>query len=216
VIILALIVFFMLRRLHSSPSHAMAYAAAASPYAKETAAESAARTKQSSEMLSGYAASQRRSAAPPPSVSYGEESPVTVGGPVMLRLFVADQNTAIGRRNIHFVKPGFTFTIGGGRSDFLIFLVPLPPHVAEIRYDGKNCTFTPKRPEFFPDIGSNPQPDCIGKTIRVISSKGYELFIRIERYEDPLVALNRLLNSIVVPDMPGAETSHKITSKKSW
>jgi hypothetical protein len=182
----------------------MAYAAAASPYAEETAAQSAAQAKQNSEMLSGYAASQRRSAAPPPSVSYGEESTVTVGGPVMLRLFVADQNTAIGRRNIHFVKPGYTFTIGGGRSDFLIFLVPLPPHVAEIRYDGKNCTFTPKRPEFFPDIGANPQPDCIGKTIRVISAKGYELFIRIERYEDPLIALNRLLTSIVVPRMPEA------------
>jgi hypothetical protein len=201
-IILALIVFFMLRKLQGSPGHAMAVASGAgpSPYAEETAAQSAAQTKQGSEMLSGYAASQRRSGPPPPSIS-GEESLPPSGGPVMLRLFVADQNTAIGRRNVHFVKPGYTLTIGGGRSDFLIFLVPLPPHIAEIRYDGKTCIFTPRRPEFFPDIGSNAQSDCIGKTIRVISAKSYELFIRVERYEDPLVALNRLLNSIVVPDM---------------
>jgi hypothetical protein len=68
----------------------------------------------------------------------------------------------------------------------------------------RNCTFYPKRPEFFPDAGSQPVTDCIGKTIRILSEKGYELFIRIERYEDPLIALNQLLTSIVVPKMPEA------------
>ncbi|MDR2483388.1 MAG: hypothetical protein LBD08_07135, partial [Treponema sp.] len=52
-------------------------------------------------------------------------------GILMLSLFVEDQNTATGRRNIHAIKPGYTYTIGGGNSDFLIFLVPLPPHIAE-------------------------------------------------------------------------------------
>jgi hypothetical protein len=113
---------------------------------------------------------------------------------------VEDQNTAIGRRNIHIVKPGYTFTLGGGRSDFLIFLVPIPPRIAEIRSDGRQCTFIPKKPQFFPDIGSQSIPNCIGKTIRVISEKNYELRIRLERYEDPLAALNRLLNSVSLPD----------------
>jgi len=118
---------------------------------------------------------------------------------VLLNLFVADQNTAIGKRNIHSLKPGYAYSIGGGNSDFLIFLVPVPPHIAEVMLDGRNCAFTPKKPEFFPDIGSQTIPNCIGKTFRVISEKKYELHIRLERYEDPLTALNKMLRSIKVP-----------------
>ena len=120
-------------------------------------------------------------------------------GPMMLNLFVEDQNTAIGRRNIHTAKSGQTFSVGGGNSDFLIFLVPVPPNIAEVRCHGRNCTFIPKKPQYFPDIGSQSVQDCIGKNIRVISDRNYELHIRIERYEDPLKALNKLLNSISVP-----------------
>jgi hypothetical protein len=117
----------------------------------------------------------------------------------MLNLFVEDQNTAIGKRNIHAVKQGYSFTVGGGKSDFLIFLVPIPPHIGEIRCDGANCTFIPRKPKYFPDIGSQQVPDCIGKIIRVVSDKNYELHFRMERYEDPLRALNRLLHSVNVP-----------------
>jgi hypothetical protein len=35
--------------------------------------------------------------------------------------------------------------------------------------------------------------------IRVVSDKNYELHIRIDRYENPLTALNRLLNSVKTP-----------------
>jgi hypothetical protein len=123
-------------------------------------------------------------------------------GPLMLSLFVEDQNTNIGRRNIHVVKAGYSFTIGGGKSDFLIFLVPMPPRIAELHSDGTQCTLVPRRPEFFPDIGSQQIPDCIGKPIRIISERHYELIMRIDRYEDPLVALNRLLHSVDVPGYP--------------
>jgi hypothetical protein len=122
-----------------------------------------------------------------------------INGPAMLSLFVQDQNTAIGRRNIHNAKEGSSFTVGGGKSDFLIFLVPVPPYIAEVRFDGRQCTFIPKKPQYFPDIGSQQVSNCIGKTIRVISDRNYELHIRIERYEDPLKALNKLLNSISMP-----------------
>jgi hypothetical protein len=121
-------------------------------------------------------------------------------GPPMLSLWVEDQNTAIGRRNIHAVKSGYTFTVGGGKSDFLVFLVPIPPHIADVIFDGRQCTFIPRKPQYFPDIGSQQVPNCIGKTIRVISDKHYELHIRMERYEDPLKALNNLLHSIDVPN----------------
>jgi hypothetical protein len=119
-------------------------------------------------------------------------------GPPMLNLFVEDQNTAIGRRNIHIIKPGSVFSVGGGKSDFLIFLVPVPRKIGEFRFDGTQCTFIPRQPRFFPELGSGELPDCIGKIIRVVSDRNYELFIHFERYEDPIIALNKLLNSISV------------------
>jgi hypothetical protein len=162
------------------------------------------------EMMSDYAAKQKNAGAPslvqspPQRKPLPKDRPVDQNldfdnGPPMLNLFVEDQNTAIGRRNIHAVKPGYTFSVGGGKSDFLIFLVPVPPHIADVTFDGRQCTFIPRNPRYFPDIGSQQVPNCIGKTIRVISDKNYELHIRIERYEDPLKALNKLLHSINVP-----------------
>jgi hypothetical protein len=114
----------------------------------------------------------------------------------MVCLVVEDQNCNIGRRNIHILKEGNIYTVGGGNSDFLIFLVPLPYHIGEIRFDGSRVNFVPIKPKFFPDIGSQTVQDCIGKNIRVISDTSFEIFIRVERYEDPLLSLNALMNSI--------------------
>jgi hypothetical protein len=133
-----------------------------------------------------------------PSEENTGRSPRFDGRPVMLKLFVVDQNTFIGKRNIHVVKPGVNFTIGGGQSDFLIFLVPMPFRIADLRYEGDSCLLIPRKPKYFPDTGSSPVRDCIGKTIRVVSEKDYELFMRIELCEDPLTALNRLMNSVMV------------------
>jgi len=196
-LILGLIVLFAARRLHDSPNRAMA--SAASPADSRDA-----------ELMSTFAQNQKNQARPPlehrpterkplPKDKVYDDSSYVDAGPIMLNLFVEDQNTAIGRRNIHTVKSGYSFTVGGGKSDFLIFLVPIPSEIANVRYDGRNCTFTPLKPQYFPDLGSQTVSNCIGKTIRVISDKNYELHIRIDRYEDPLKVLNRLLNSISAP-----------------
>jgi hypothetical protein len=146
-----------------------------------------------------------RAANPPAPLKEGNSGlmPPLEGRTLMLSLFVKDQNTFIGKRNIHAVKPGVTFTVGGGKSDFLIFLVPMPYRIADLRYDGGSCLLIPRKPEFFPGAGSCPVKDCIGKTIRVVSDKNYELFMRIELREDFLAVLNRLMNSIVLPNLPG-------------
>ncbi|MDR0554734.1 MAG: VWA domain-containing protein [Treponema sp.] len=117
-------------------------------------------------------------------------------GVLMLSLFVQDQNTAIGRRNTHTIKPGYRYTIGGGKSDYLIFLVPVPPRIAEIYYDGRYCTFSPKKPHFFPELGAAPLSNCVGKAIKVVSEKNHEFIIRLERREDPLRSLNALACSV--------------------
>jgi hypothetical protein len=206
ILILALIIFFMIRRLHDSPNKAMAYASGAViPSRREDGRPADEGAKENAELLASFAATQRRGSGTPPVDShkswqdtYKDTPPQT--GPALLSLFVEDQNTAIGRRNIHVLKSGYSLTVGGGNSDYLIFLVPIPPHIAEIRSDGTQCTFIPRKSQFFPDIGSQTVPNCIGKTIRIISEKNYELKIRFERYEDPLLSLNRLLNSVSLPE----------------
>jgi hypothetical protein len=128
--------------------------------------------------------------------------------PPMLNLFVEEQNTAIGKRNIHTLKKGNTYSVGGGTSDFLIFLIPVPPKVAALYFDGNNCTFTPLKPKYFPDLGSTPVNECIGKTIRLLSDKNYEVFFHFERYMDPLIALNLLMHSIQTPEEPREKKIH--------
>ena len=115
---------------------------------------------------------------------------------IMLSLFVSDQNTAIGKRNVHLMKPGNKLTIGGGNSDFLIFLVRFPERIAKVHFDGVQCHLTIHKSEFFPDLETTRIENCIGKEIHLQSSKGYKLWFRIDRYEDPLLKLNNFLRSI--------------------
>jgi hypothetical protein len=166
-------------------------------------------TAKDAELLNNFANHRKTtSQSGPPYHRNTENTDQALPNPPTLNLFVEDQNTAIGRRNIHNIKRGSVFSVGGGDSDFLIFLVPLPPKVGELRYDGNSCTFTPLKPGYFPDIGSSAVPECIGKTIRILSDKKYEVFFHFERYSDPLVALNRLLNSISIPVPPSAPHTH--------
>jgi hypothetical protein len=119
--------------------------------------------------------------------------------PAFLSLFVEDQNTNIGRRNMHTVSAGWSLTLGGGASDFLIFLVPMPQNIAKIRFDGDECVFIPQKKQFFPELNDKMAPDCIGKTIRIRSNRSYDLFIRIMRLEAPYKKLRALFQSIKLP-----------------
>jgi hypothetical protein len=183
-LISGLIIFLMTRKLKASPNRTMAYAAG--------------RQKEETPPVTAV-----------PVIRDKEES--LYNGSLLLALVVDDQNTGIGRRNVHSLKAGDVYTVGGGKSDdYLIFLVPVPAHIGEIHFNGGQCTFVPKKPEYFPETGSRPIPGCIGKIIRVISDKGYELTFHFERYEDPLDSLNRLLNSVPLPPKaPDAAVQNK-------
>ncbi|MDR2194542.1 MAG: hypothetical protein LBP19_08790 [Treponema sp.] len=119
--------------------------------------------------------------------------------PAFLSLFVEDQNTNIGRRNTHTIGTGYALTLGGGNSDFLIFLVPLPQNIATIRFDGNECVFIPQKRQFFPELNGNMLPNCTGKTIKIRSKRNYDLFIRIMRHEAPYKKLRSLFQSIRLP-----------------
>ena len=196
-LIIGLIMLFSFRRLGSSPNRVMAQVASGGPGGTRERVDH-------SKDLARYAAGQNRRTTPYSDRPYKPDSaaPVVINphGPLLLNLFVEDQNTAIGKRNIHSLKSGYSLSVGGGKGDgFLIFLVPIPGNIGELRRNGSQLTFIPKKAKYFPDLGSNELRDCLNKTIRIISDKNYELRFRFEMYEDPLAALNRMLNSIKVP-----------------
>jgi hypothetical protein len=126
-------------------------------------------------------------------------SKIVKPGSVQVELLVTDQNPHIGMRNVHTISAGSSKTVGGGSSDFLVFLVNVPRKSAEIRFDGEKLAFIPLRPEFFPDL-SGPVEDCLGKEISMISKAGYPLKLCFTRYEKPADKINKLLHCI---DMQG-------------
>jgi hypothetical protein len=198
-LLLILLIIFASRRLGSSPNRVMAFVSASKPEEKEE------RFADHSKDLASYAASQSKKRVTPysdrpVSEQIVKQPVINPSGPLLLNLFVEDQNTSIGKRNIHSLKSGYSLSVGGGKSDdFLIFLVPMPSRLGEIRRNGSQLTFVPRKPKYFPDIGSSEVRDCINKKIRIISDKNYEMWFSFVMYEDPLIALNRVLYSINVP-----------------
>jgi len=128
------------------------------------------------------------------------EPRVSRPGAVRLILLVRDQNPNIGKRNIRAMHAGGWASVGGGKSAFLIFLLPVPRNLAQLHYDGNDATLVPQKPEFFPDYDS-PIESCIGKDIRVVTARGKELSIRFERYVAPLDKINKLLHCLETPGM---------------
>lgn len=115
----------------------------------------------------------------------------------MTELFVYNQTTLIGKRNIHVMKVGTRLSIGGSKSDdFLIFLVPFPANLAQVQYDGNDYRVSILKPEYFPYETSNTIYPCIGRDITAVSKKGYPVTFTFRGYEDPMIRLNTILTSI--------------------
>jgi len=115
----------------------------------------------------------------------------------MTELFVYNQTTSIGKRNIHMMKSGTRLSIGGSKSDdFLIFLVPFPANLAQVQYDGSDYRVSILKPEYFPYETSNTIYPCIGRNITAVSKKGYHVTFTFRGYEDPMIRLNTILTSI--------------------
>jgi hypothetical protein len=190
-LLLGLLIYFLSRKSGSSPNRVIA------PAKKDV------EEKPKVNNLANYATIRPKQRTTP----YADrpvkqtENPLVINptGPLLLNMFVEDQNTNIGKRNIHSLKSGYSLSVGGGNSDFLIFLVEVPSNIGELRRNANQLTFIPRKHKYFPDLGSNELRDCLNKTIRIISDRNYEIRFRFEMYEDPLAALNRILNQIKVP-----------------
>ena len=116
-------------------------------------------------------------------------------GSLEIELLVAEQNPHIGMRNVHTLSAGASKSVGGGASDFLVFLVNVPRKSAELHFDGEKLAFLPIRSELFPEL-EGPVEDCLGKDIPMISKSGYPMTLRFVAYEKPANRINRLLHCI--------------------
>ncbi len=114
----------------------------------------------------------------------------------LIEMRVSFQNPHIGFRNIHTIPPGKSRTVGGGNSDYLIFLVHFPPRIAIIQNEDNTYIFKPLKPELFPDTQEQIQ-DCLHKEICVISPKGFKLTLYFREYISPLEEINRLMHSVI-------------------
>lgn len=134
------------------------------------------------------------------------EARVEKAGSARLVLRVVGQNPNVGKRNIRAMHAGGRASLGGGSSDFLVFLLPVPRAVAWLYYDGVDATLVPSRPEFFPDY-EGAIADCVGKDIRMVTSRGKELIIRFDRYAAPIDRINKILHCIEAPGLIAPATS---------
>jgi hypothetical protein len=112
-----------------------------------------------------------------------------------IEMIVDMQRRHIGQRNIRTIKRNRALTIGGGRSAFLIFLVPVPKNIAKIHYDGENFTFKPVKPEFFPGL-TEDVPKCLNQEIKAVSKKNYPLEIVFHRYVSPMEEITIIFNRL--------------------
>ncbi|MDX9897966.1 MAG: VWA domain-containing protein [Spirochaetia bacterium] len=128
------------------------------------------------------------------------EPKVVRHGSTRILFRVHGQNPNIGKRNIRAMHAGGRSSVGGGSSDFLVFLLPVPRRIAHLYYDGQGATLVPARPEFFPDY-DGPIEACLDKDIRILTARGKELVIRFERYEAPVDRLNKILHCIETPGL---------------
>ncbi|GHV86396.1 hypothetical protein AGMMS50230_20040 [Spirochaetia bacterium] len=203
-LVVLVIIILMARRLHASPNKVMAAAGTVGAAGAGAGTIAGRAEENAADLLNRFATRQAEASLKGPRrrYPYQDDPNQFLTNPPILNLFVEEQNTAIGKRNVHALKKGSVYSVGGANSDFLIFLVPIPGRIGQLQYDGTNCTFTPLKPKYFPDIASTPVNECIGKPIRILSDKNYEIFFHFERYRDPLIALNQLLHSIQVPEAP--------------
>ena len=71
----------------------------------------------------------------------------------------------------------------------------MPRRIGEIRNDGKQYLFIPKKLEFFQEL-SKPLTNCLDKPLRAVSARGQEVTFHFHEYISPLEEINRLMRSV--------------------
>jgi hypothetical protein len=112
--------------------------------------------------------------------------------PSLIEMRVSEQNHRIGFRNVHRIPPGAARTVGGRFSSYLIYLVPMPPSIAEIRNEDGRYVFVPLRKELFPRISAALE-DCLEVDIPFVTPGGREMTLQFREWLSPREEMNRLM-----------------------
>jgi Mg-chelatase subunit ChlD len=112
--------------------------------------------------------------------------------PPLIEMRVSLQNHRIGFRNVHRIAPGVNRSVGGRFSSYLIFILPFPASIGEIRNVEGKYVFTPLRTELFPGIEGSVE-DCLDKEIPFVSPRGKELSLHFRQWVSPLDEINALM-----------------------
>jgi hypothetical protein len=112
--------------------------------------------------------------------------------PPLIEMRVSLQNHRIGFRNVHRIAPGQARSVGGRFSSYLVFLLPVPSAIGEMRNVDGRYVFTPLRTELFPGF-EGPVEDCLDVEIPFVSPKGRELTLRFRQWISPLDEINSIL-----------------------
>lgn len=115
--------------------------------------------------------------------------------PPLIEMRVSMQNPHVGFRNVHRIPEGGGRSIGGGFSQYLVFLVRVPSSIAEIRNRGGKYVFTPLRAEMFPGV-SGPIEDCLDVEIPFVGPHSREMSIHFREWVSPLDEINRIMRSV--------------------
>lgn len=120
---------------------------------------------------------------------------------------VLDQNPYIGTRNIHSVPPGRSRSVGGDGSAFLIYYLSMPKRIGDIRNDGRQYVFVPRRRERFVSL-DKPLIGCLDVVIEALSLRDQVIRFVFHEYVPPAEAINRLMLSVrKVRDQSAARVS---------
>ncbi len=115
--------------------------------------------------------------------------------PPQIEMRVSQQNSHVGFRNVHRIAAGSSRRVGGRFSPYLVFLVPVPPAMAEIANVNGTYVFTPLRPELFPRLAGSIT-GCLDQEIPFTTPQGRELTLSFRRWVSPLDEINRLMRSV--------------------
>ena len=112
--------------------------------------------------------------------------------PPLIEMRVDLQNHRVGFRNVHRIAPNALRSVGGRFSSYLVFILPFPAAIAEIRNVAGAYVFTPLRTELFPAL-TGPVENCLGKEIPFESPKGRQLILHFRQWISPLDEINALM-----------------------
>ena len=111
--------------------------------------------------------------------------------PPLIEMRVDQQNHRVGFRNVHRIGVGASRGVGGRFSSFLIFLVPMPANIGQIRNVDGRYAFSPTRSELFPGVGEIE--DCLGREIPFVDTKGRQMTLSFRAWVSPLDEINRIM-----------------------